>query len=43
MASLFCCELLGQLWEAIKLPMLKERVPLKELQGMDYGDKCGFH
>jgi hypothetical protein len=42
-ASLSCCELSGQLWEAIKLPVLKERVILQELQGMDYGDRCGFH
>lgn len=42
-ASLSCCELSGQLWEAIRLHVLKERVLLQELQGMDYGDRCGFH
>ncbi len=42
-ASPFCCELSGQLWEAIKLLLLKERILLQELQGMDYGDRCGFH
>jgi hypothetical protein len=41
--SLSCCELSRQLWEAIKLLVLKEKVPLQELHGMDYWDGCGFH